>query len=165
MVMVAAASLLLAFTFLGTSAVAQKTSAPSSAVDKNYEQTSGQLEEIAMCHHAIKAAYHDSLWLGDNPYFRYVLNSPQQGSRSNIYPIPERCKNIAMSWILSYTKMNEKDKGLLDRSIASEIGMTVPDMAIDVQFSLKAIKRHSMKTKTRTSLQTPDRAQNLAATR
>jgi hypothetical protein len=134
MVMVAAASLLLAFTFLGTSAVAQKTSAPSSAVDKNYEQTSGQLEEIAMCHHAIKAAYHDSLWLGDNPYFRYVLNSPQQGSRSNIYPIPERCKNIAMSWILSYTKMNEKDKGLLDRSIASEIGMTVPDMAIDVQF-------------------------------
>ena len=97
----------------------------------------GQLEEIAMCHHAIKAAHHEALEFDQNPYYRYVMEYMGQ----KVFPIPERCKNLAMDWILAYTKMDDKNKAVLDKSVFNEIGMTISHMATDVQFLTVVINK------------------------
>jgi len=116
------------------SAAAAQTQIGASEVDRHSEELAGQLEEIAMCHHAIKAAHHDALALNQNPYYRYILYSPHAGHGSNVYPIPERCKNLATDWILNYTKMNTAKKTIEDKTIHDAVGMTISDMATDVQF-------------------------------
>jgi hypothetical protein len=126
-------SLTIALAAVAVGAFGQSTATLPSNLNTQNEEMAGQLEEIAMCHHAIKAAHHDALWIGQNPYYRYVLYSPQ-GRGSNVYPIPARCKSLATDWILTYTKMSEKDKANLDKMISSEIGITISDMATDVQF-------------------------------
>jgi hypothetical protein len=35
--------------------------------EREYQFHLGQLQEMAMCHHAIKAAYHDGIALSQNP--------------------------------------------------------------------------------------------------
>jgi curli biogenesis system outer membrane secretion channel CsgG len=120
-------------------AAAQAPTTPPLAQEKSsYEQAAqlqaGQLEEIAMCHHAIKAARHDGLAFGQNPYYRYILNSPQTGSRSNVYPIPQRCKNMQTAWILNYAKMGADVKAIEDKTMRDEVGMTISDAATDAQF-------------------------------
>ena len=89
-----------------------------------------------MCHHAIKAAHHDGLALGQNPYYRYIVNSPYKGSTSgeNVYPIPRRCKNLETDWILNYTKMRADIKAIEDKTMHDEVGMTISDIATDAQF-------------------------------
>ncbi len=94
-----------------------------------------------MCHHAIKAAYHDAIVFNQNPYYRYILNAPQKGHGSNVYPIPERCKNLATSWILNYTNMSATTKTLEDKTIRDAVGMTISDMATDAQFLTVVINK------------------------
>jgi hypothetical protein len=115
-------------------ATAQTQTSPSRAEISSYEQQAGQLEEIAMCHHAIKAAHHDGLAFGQNPYYRYIINSPRSGSRENVYPIPQRCKNLETDWILSYTNMHADVKAIEDKTMHDEVGMTISDIATDAQF-------------------------------
>jgi hypothetical protein len=115
-------------------ATAQTQTSPSHAEVSSWELRAGQLEEISMCHHAIKAAYHDGLALDQNPYYRYIVNSPHSGSRSNVYPIPQRCKNLETDWILSYTNMHTDVKAIEDKNMHDEVGMTITDIATDAQF-------------------------------
>lgn len=123
--------LLLTVTLAGITAFGQ-TKPKLSDADKQHEHLSSQLEEIAMCHHAIKAAQHEALEFDQNPYYRYVME--YMGHGHNVFPIPERCKNLATDWIMAYTNMTAKDKADLDKKVFNGIGMTVPDMATDVQF-------------------------------
>jgi len=123
--------LLLMPTGVGASALAQSKPVPP-AVDKRHEQLASQLEEIAMCHHAIKAARHEALSLDQNPYYRYLINSQEQGL--NVYPIPARCNSLDTDWILSYTKMSETGKVDLDKAVFGSIGMKISDMAGNAQF-------------------------------
>jgi hypothetical protein len=114
---------------------AQTQTTPSPNVtNSRVEGLAGQLEEIAMCHHAIKAAHHDALAFDQNPYYRYILYSPQKGHGANVYPIPERCKNLATEWILDYTKMSADVKTIEDKTIRDSVGMTISDIATDAQF-------------------------------
>jgi hypothetical protein len=66
---------LLSVTLVGVTALGQTTPTPTSTVDTQHEQMAGQLEEIAMCHHAIKAAHHDALSLGQSPYYRQISSA------------------------------------------------------------------------------------------
>lgn len=133
--------LLLTVTIAGITAFGQTTSPTPSTVDKAQDLLSGQLEEIAMCHHAIKAAHYDALATGQNPYYRYILNSPHDGSRENVYPIPERCKSLAEGVILEYTKFDDATRAVFAKSIFDQIGVTIPDMATDVQFLTAVISK------------------------
>lgn len=123
--------LLLVSSVVGASALCQGKPVPP-AVDKQHEELASQLEEIAMCHHAIKAAHHEALSLDQNPYFRYLINSQEQGL--NVYPMPRRCDNLITKWILIYTKGSDKEKVDLDRTVVRIIGMNISDMAEDAQF-------------------------------
>lgn len=139
--------LFLTIAFAGIFALGQTASKSLSATDRNRNFFAGQLEEIAMCHHAIKAAHYDALSLGQNPYYRYILNAPHEGSYENVYPIPERCKSLAESWILQYAKMDDHNKAVLDKSIFNQIGMTISDMATDVQFLTAVISKQTIEGK------------------
>src|ERR1039457_7210050 len=119
-------------------AVAQTQTTPSEA-DRHSEELdrkleAGQLEEIAMCHHAIKAAHYDGVALDQNPYYRYILYSPEKGHGANVYPIPERCKGLETSLVLNYTKLSADAKAIEDKTIRDAVGMTISDMATDAQF-------------------------------
>jgi len=92
-----------------------------------------QLEEIAMCHHAINAAHHDAL-SAEHPaeqdaYYLYILNA-----QSHLYPVPERCKDFETNWILSYMKMNAGERNELDENVFDQIGMKVTGIAADAEF-------------------------------
>lgn len=115
---------------------AAQTGTPISDAERNfnYQLQAGQLEEIAMCHHAIKAVHHDGLAFDQNPYYRYILNSPQGGSKSNVYPIPKRCKSLETDWVLGYTNLPADAKASQDKIIHDEVGMTISEMATDAQF-------------------------------
>lgn len=126
--------LLLIFSFAATRVVAQAQPTPSNASDE-HEQLASQLEEIAMCHHAIKAAGHEAARLNQNRVYRYLIDAD-----GHIYPIPERCKNIATEWVVAYTGMDTKDKANLDRTTTNQIGLTIPDMAADVGFLSTVIR-------------------------
>jgi hypothetical protein len=122
---------------LACSGTTAQTQTPPSHAEQNFNYQllqAGQLEEIAMCHHAIKAAHHDGLALGQNPYYRYIVYSPQKGSTSNVYPIPQRCKNLETDWILNYTNMRADVKVIEDKTMHDEVGMTISDIATDAQF-------------------------------
>lgn len=119
---------------------AQNQKAPLQT-DLRSEELAGQLEEIAMCHHAIKAAQHDALALGQNPYYRYIVNSPQKGGGANVYPIPERCKNLETAWILRYTNIGSEAKLIEDKIMHDEVGMTISEMATDAQFLTVVINK------------------------
>ena len=128
--------------FLGTHALGQTPSASPSmegrsdsrADQSQYELRAARLEEIAMCHHAIKAAKHESIAIGQNPYYRYILNAPQKGHTSNVYPIPERCKNLETDWVLKYTNMVPGAKAIEEKAIHDEVDMTASDISSDAQF-------------------------------
>jgi len=128
--------------FLGTHLLGQTPSASPSTEGRSgsrgdqfqYEFRSARLEEIAMCHHAIKAAKHESIAMGQNPYYRYILNAPQKGHASNVYPIPERCKNFAADWVLKYTDMGPGAKVIEEKAIHDEVDMTASDLSSDAQF-------------------------------
>jgi len=130
------------FVFVAITAFGQ-TKPKLSEADKQHENLLSQLEEIAMCHHAIKAAHHEALKFEENPYYRYVEEF-MVGHGQNVFPIPERCKDLATDWILAYTKMSDKDKASLDKSVFSEIGMTIPNMATDIQFLNVVINKMSI---------------------
>jgi hypothetical protein len=109
--------------------------------DRHFEESAAQLEEIAMCHHAIKAARHDGLALDQNPYYRYILNSPRKGHSENIYPIPERCESLETDLILRYTKMRDDLKAIEDKTVRDEVRMTIPEIATDAQFLTVVINK------------------------
>jgi hypothetical protein len=132
--------LVLALICSGAAVNGQNQKAPLQT-DLRSEELAGQLEETAMCHHAIKAAQHDALALGQNPYYRYVVNSPQKGGGANVYPIPERCKNLETAWILRYTNMGSEAKSIEDKTIHDEVGMTISEMATDAQFLAVVINK------------------------
>ena len=133
--------LLPAILFFGAVKVAQTQTAPS-VIDAHPEQLLlGQLEEIAMCHHAIKAARHDALAFDQNPFYRYILNSPHKGQGANVYPIPERCKHLETDWILNYTNMHADLKSIEDKTMQDAVGMTISDMATDAQFLTVVINK------------------------
>jgi hypothetical protein len=92
-----------------------------------------QLEEIAMCHHAINAAHHDALSaersMEQDAYYLYIVNV-----QSHLYPVPERCKEFDTTWILSYMKMNAAERNELDESVFDQIGMKVTGIAADAEF-------------------------------
>lgn len=115
-------------------AVAQ---APSTTLGDNdeHEHMASELEEIAMCHHAIKAAGHEAARLNQNRVYRYIIDAD-----GHIYPIPERCKNIATEWIVAYTGMDAKEKVNLDKIMTIQIGVTIPDVAADVEFLSTVIR-------------------------
>lgn len=123
---------------------ASQAQATPSRLDANSELLAGQLEEIAMCHHAIKAAHHDGLALNQNPYYRYILNSPHKGHGQNVYPIPERCKNLATDWILNYTNMSATLRGMQDKVMQDAVAMTISDMATDAQFLSVVINKMAL---------------------
>jgi hypothetical protein len=131
--------LLLVPTVVGAPALGQSGPAMPPTVDKQHEQLASQLEEIAMCHHAIKAAHHEALYLDQNPYYRYLINSQEQGL--NVYPIPARCNSLDTDWILSYTKLSDKEKADLDKALFGSIGMKISDMAGDAQFLTVIIRK------------------------
>jgi hypothetical protein len=116
------------------STVCAQTKTTISEAERRAEASLGQLEEIAMCHHAIKAAYYDGLSLNQNPYYRYIVYSPHKNNGANVYPIPERCKTLETSWILNYTNLSTDAKALQDKSTHDAVGMTIPDIATDAQF-------------------------------
>lgn len=119
----------------GTSA---QTQSPSAA-EVRHEEIASQLEEIAMCHHAIKAAHHDAISLGQNPYYRYIINSPRARSDENVYPIPERCQHFESKWVMDYTTIDAAGKADLDKIFSGEIGMRIQDIADDARFLTKVI--------------------------
>lgn len=135
-------TILLLAGFLGTHALGQTPSASPSAEGRSdsradqfqYELHAARLEEIAMCHHAIKAAKHESIAFGQNPYYRYILNAPQKGHTSNVYPIPERCKNLETDWVLKYTNMGPGTKASEEKALHDELDMTASDISNDAQF-------------------------------
>ncbi len=132
-----ASALLLWCPFAGTSALAQsKSPSPDEVL---HAELAAQLEEIAMCHHAIRAAHHEAIRLGQNPFFRYIINSPRAGSNENIYPIPERCEHFESKWVMDYTTMDAAGKVDLDKIFSNAIGMTIADIAADAQFLTKVI--------------------------
>jgi len=102
----------------------------------------GELEEIAMCHHAIKAAKHDGLALHQNPYYRYIVYAPQKGHGSNVYPVPERCRTIETRWVLDYTQEDKPEfKAMQEKSIQGLIQMTIPEISADAQFLTVVINK------------------------
>jgi hypothetical protein len=105
------------------------------------ELLAGELEEIAMCHHAIKAAHHDGLALDQNPYFRYILNSPQKGHGENVYPIPERCRNLETSLVLNYSQMSTAAKTGMDINIRDSVQMNIAEISQDAQFLTVVINK------------------------
>ena len=133
-------ALVMLLTLLCSVAAAHAKVEPSTA-ERHSEERLGQLEEIAMCHHAIKAAYHDAIAFSQNPYYRYIVYAPQKEHGSNVYPIPERCKSLATSLILNYTNMSAATKMLEDKTIHDTVGMTISDMATDAQFLTVAINK------------------------
>ncbi|MBB5064815.1 hypothetical protein [Granulicella mallensis] len=149
-----ALSLILAW----SSAVAQTQAPPSRAEQEaNVEFQFGQLEEIAMCHHAIKAARHDGLALGQNPYYRYILNSPQKGHDENVYPIPARCKNLETQWVLDYAQLSQKFKDMQDSTIQTQIQMTIPEISADAQFMTVVINKMELEGSKATFLDNRDK--------
>jgi hypothetical protein len=121
---------------VGTGASGQAKLAPATAeqISREYELRAARLEEIAMCHHAIRAARHDATAVDQNPYYRYIIYSPHRGSTAHVYPIPERCRNLETNWVLGYTNMGAEMKTIEEKSIHDEVGMTVSDIASDAQF-------------------------------
>jgi len=126
-----------------SSAAAQTPAQPSHEEQvANVEFRFAELEEIAMCHHAIKAATHDGLALDQNPYYRYILNSPHKGHRgANVYPIPERCRTLETQWALDYTQLSPKFRAMQDSTIQSQIQMTIPEISADAQFMTVVINK------------------------
>jgi hypothetical protein len=124
-------------------AVAQ-TQSDASESRRRYEERAGQLEEIAMCHHAIKAAHHDALALDQNPYYRYIVYSPHKGQGANVYPIPERCKSLETDWILQYTNLRAEVKAIEDQDIHDAVGLTISDLATDAQFLTVVINKMNL---------------------
>jgi hypothetical protein len=135
-------AILLAIVFASPRVFGQTSSPPQTAerhddlqaLRSEYELQGARLEEIAMCHHAIKAAKHEAVAFGQNPYYRYILNAPQKGRNKNIYPIPERCKNIATDFVLSYTTLESETKATQEKALHDVTDMTVEDVSSDAQF-------------------------------
>lgn len=122
------------FFFAAAAAAAQVQPTPPGDVPE-HERLASQLEEIAMCHHAIKAAGYEAAMLNQNRVYRYIIEAD-----AHTYPIPERCKNIATEWIVAYTGMDNKDKSNLDKITTAKIRMTIPDMAADAEFLSTVIR-------------------------
>ena len=105
-----------------------------SEVVRHQEGLGAELEEIAMCHHAILAARHEAISLNQNAYFRYIINSPRKNSDQNIYPIP-----VVASFSHRNTADDAEGKTGLEKVFANVIGATPADIAADVQFLTKVI--------------------------
>jgi hypothetical protein len=99
-----------------------------------YEMRAARAEGIAMCHHAIRAAKHEAMAVEQNAYYRYILNAPRKENTKNVYPIPERCKNLETDWVLSYTNMGPEAKTTEEKTIRDEVGLAAPDISSDAQF-------------------------------
>jgi hypothetical protein len=127
--------------FIGVSGITYGQKVQSKAErDLEFQLELGQLQEMAMCHHAIEAAHHDGIALDQNPYYRYIVNSPS-GHGSNVYPIPERCKNLETALVLSYAQFSADSKAAHDKLIHDEIGMTIAEISADAQFLTVVINK------------------------
>jgi hypothetical protein len=141
---IAVAMFLLTLLYSSAAIVAQATtglSPDSRQAEEQAEEQLGQLEEIAMCHHAIKAAHHDAIAFNQNAYYRYILNTSKDAFGSNVYPIPKRCNYFETNWVLAYTNMSTEAKSAFDKTFHDEIGMSISDMATDAQFLTVVINK------------------------
>lgn len=127
---------LVTITFTGSCAGAQAQL--SAAETSRLQGLVAELEEVAMCHHALRVAGHEGLSLNQSPYYRYIINSPHKGSTVTILPMPDRCKNIETKWMSQYSDADAKGKTNFDQDFAS-LGMTADDIAADARFMTQVI--------------------------
>ena len=136
----ALATALLALTCSAAACIGQTQSGLGSA-QSHSEEMLGQLEEIAMCHHAIKAARHFAVAFNENAYYQYLVNSPQKGHDQYIFPIPQRCTALETSWVLDYTTASAGVKAAEDEIMHDTVEMTISDISSDAQFLTVVINK------------------------
>ena len=91
-------------------------------------------EEVTMCHHAIMAAHYEAkyLALGQNPVYRYVLDSESMTDGTAVYPDPERCKN-GMTYFL--VQFNDQTTGAdLNNAFSERTGLSPQELVLDTRF-------------------------------
>jgi hypothetical protein len=119
---------------LGMSAqeeIYSQTAATSNKVtsDKLTEELMSELEDIAMCHHAIQSAHHQATFSDQNAYYRYLLVES-----FGAYPKAERCEAVTEKWVVNYATEPEEDKKSSDIMLKGKFGVTFPEIASDAKF-------------------------------
>jgi hypothetical protein len=93
------------------------------------EELMSELEDIAMCHHAIESARHQVAFQNQNAYYRYLLMDS-----FGDYPKAERCEAVTKKWAVDYATQAEEDKKSLDSVLKEKFGTTFPEIASDAKF-------------------------------
>lgn len=101
----------------------------ASTSDKQAEEVMSELEDIAMCHHAIESAHHQAAFQSQNAYYRYLLMDS-----IGDYPKAERCEAVTKNWVVDYATQAEEDKKSLDSMLKEKFGVTFPEIAFDAKF-------------------------------
>ena len=120
-------SLCVAIAFLAFTLRVSAQTAPTS--DKQAEGLRSELEDIAMCHHAIESARHQATSHNQNAYFRYLLMDS-----FGDYPKAERCEAVTKNWVVDYATQADEDKKSLDGMLKGKFGVTFPEIASDAKF-------------------------------
>ena len=135
----------LGFGVLAVGAYGQTSTAPDGAardkVNKDLELFTSQVEEIAMCNHAIKAARHMSLSLSDDPADRYAAMT---SGHTAVYPDPEECSSVEQIWITSYIAASDHGRSSLEKMLSNVAGMTAKDVAVDGEFFSAVVSKKTI---------------------
>jgi hypothetical protein len=106
-----------------------RVSAQTVSTSDNQEELRSELEDIAMCHHAIESAHHQATFQNQNAYYRYLLMDS-----FGAYPKAERCEAVTKSWVVDYATQAEEDKKSSDSMLKARFGVTFPEIASDAKF-------------------------------
>lgn len=107
---------------------AQTTSKPSTEEIEHLTRLSSELEDVAMCHHAIKSAQYQAQANNQNSYYRFLLMDSL-----HVYPDADHCKAMEDKWVVNYETLDADGKKFLDR-VFTNLGMTLSDTASDATF-------------------------------
>ena len=119
--------------------------------DNHVEELMSELEDIAMCHHAIQSAHHQAAFQNQNAYYRYLLMDS-----FGDYPKAERCEAVTNRWVVDYATRTDEDKKTLDSIVKEKFGTTFPETASDAKFMSVVTLYKSMGESRWRTLDSPD---------